>query len=217
RASLNGAVFYQDFDDYITRLARVPISTSQLTPGITDNADAEIYGVELDFNMLLAENWSLGGGLAYVNTQFDDGEELLCAKVVDGVAVIPPGEIAATCDVSGQALGPQPDWSASLYSEYTTPLFSNEAYIRALARHVGEREDMDYAETLDPYQIVDLFLGLRSESGSWDISLFARNLFDEDETIRAAPLGLHRRQPTGYQAVDVVPPRLIGLSASYHF
>ena len=115
-----------------------------------------------------------------------------------------------------QWLGAQPEWQVSLNSEYTVPFSSYEGYLRGFYKYNGERDDMDI-DDLDPYQTVDLFLGVRSESGQWDVGLFARNLFDEDEVIRAAAPGLHRRQPTGYQAVDVVPQRLVGVRATYQF
>lgn len=213
RATLNGAVFYQEFENYIARLARVSISTDTNTVGITDNADAELTGAELDFNMLLTENWQLGGGVSYTEAEFKGGETLVCNDPVGG---IPPGEIAATCAVGGTALGPQPKWSASLNSEYTVPFASFEGYVRGLYKYNGEREDLDISD-LDPYQTIDLYLGIRSDSRQWDLSLFARNLFDEEEIIRGTPIGLHRRLPTGYQAVDVVPQRVLGLKAAYRF
>jgi iron complex outermembrane receptor protein len=217
RATLNGAIFYQEFEDYIARAARVAVSTSGSTTGITDNADAEITGLELDFNMLITQNWQLGGGLSYVDAVFADGEDLVC-NVFDanGVPVIPPGEIAASCDVGGDRLGPQPDWSGGLNSEYTMPFSSYEGYVRGLYKYNGEREDADIG-VLDAYQTIDLYLGIRSESRQWDIGLFARNLFDEEEIIRATAPGLHRRQPTGYQPIDVVSQRLVGIKASYQF
>jgi iron complex outermembrane receptor protein len=217
RATLNGAVFYQEFSDYIARLARISVATSPNTTGVTDNADAEVTGAELDFNMLLTENWQLGGGVSYANAEFSNGEELVCNVLdADGDPVIPPGDIAATCDVGGQALGPQPEWQVSLNSEYTLPFASYEGYLRGLYKYNGDRDDEDI-DDLDAYQTVDLFLGVRAQSGTWDVGLFARNLFDEEEIIRAGAPGLHRKQPTGYQAVDVVPQRLVGLKASYNF
>lgn len=137
RASFNGAIFYQEFDDYIARVSRVAVSTSTNTTGITDNADAEVTGLELDFNMLLTENWQLGGGVSYVEAEFASGEELVCTQLVDGVPVIPPGQTAATCDVGGTALGPQPDFSLSAFSEYTIPFSSYEGYIRGLYKYTG--------------------------------------------------------------------------------
>ena len=126
RATLNGAIFYQEFDNYIARLARISVTTSANSVGITDNADAEVTGAEMDFNVLLSENWQLGGGVSYVEAQFASGEELVCTSLVNGEPVIPDGAIAATCEVGGNALGPQPDWSLSLNSEYTVPIASYE-------------------------------------------------------------------------------------------
>lgn len=217
RASLNGAVFYQEFDDYITRVSRLSVSTSGNSTAVTDNADAEVTGAELDFNILLTENWQLGGGASFARAEFAGGADLVCNKLDgDGAPVIPPGEVAATCDVGGDALGPQPEWQLGLNSEYTMPFSSYEGYLRGLYKHNGEREDMDIG-TLDAYQTIDLYLGIRSDSRQWDIGLFVRNLFDEEEIIRAAAPGLHRKQLTGYQAVDVVPQRLVGLKATYQF
>ena len=217
RASFNGAIFYQEFDDYIARLARLAVSTSSSTTGLTDNADAEVTGIELDFNMLLTENWQLGGGLAYVEAEFASGAELPCNVYnEDGVPVIPPGEIVATCDVGGDTLGPQPAFTLGLNSEYTMPFSSFEGYLRGLYKYNGEREDMDIG-TLDAYHTLDVYLGIRSESRAWDASLFVRNLFDEEEIIRATAPGLHRKLPTGYQAIDVVGQQLVGFKVSYNF
>jgi len=217
RASLNGSVFYQQFDNYIARVARVAVSTSTGTTGITDNANAEVKGAELDFKLLLTENWQLNGGLSYVQAEFTSGEELVCNQFNSaGVPVIPTGQIAASCAVGGDKLGPQPDWSASLNSEYTVPFSDFEAYVRGLYKYNGQREDADIG-VLDAYHTVDLYLGLRAASNQWDINLFARNLFNEEEIIRATAIGLHRRQPTGYQSIDVVAQRLVGIKASYNF
>lgn len=217
RATLNGAVFYQEFEDYIARVARVAVSTSGSTTGITDNADAEVTGIELDFNMLLTENWQLGGGASYVEAEFSGGEQLACNVFDDnGVPVIPAGEIAASCDVGGSKLGPQPDLTFVLNSEYTMDFSSFEGYLRGLYKYNGEREDMDIG-VLDSYQTVDLYLGMRSESREWDAGFFVRNLFDEEEIVRATAPGLHRKQPTGYQSIDVVPQQTMGFKVSYNF
>lgn len=217
RASLNGSVFYQQFDDYIARVARVAISTSNGTTGITDNADALVKGLELDFKMLLTENWQLSGGLSHVQAEFTNGESLVCNQfTAAGVPTIPSGQIAASCDVGGNKLGPQPDWSASLNTEYTVPFSDYEGYLRALYKYNGEREDADIG-ILDAYHTVNLFLGVRSNTNQWDVNVFAQNLFNEEEIIRATAIGLHRKRPTGYQSIDVVPQRLLGIKASYHF
>jgi len=218
RATLSGAVFYQEFDDYITRLNSTSVSTQPTQAGgITANADAEVTGAEVEFNMLLTENWQLGGGVSYAEAIFADGEELPCNIFdEDGSAVIPPGQTAATCDVGGDALGPQPEWQFGLNSEYTLPFSSFEGYLRGLYKFNGEREDTDIG-TLDSYQTFDVYLGARSESRTWDVGLFARNIFDEEEIVRANPAGVHRRQLTGYQAVDLVPQRLLGLKATFRF
>jgi outer membrane receptor for monomeric catechols len=197
---------------------RVTVSTSPTTVSITDNGDAEVTGIEADFDFLISDNWRIGGAFSYTDSVFKDGAELVCNQYDEGGnVVIPPGQVAGSCDVGGDKLGPQPELTATLNSEYTATFGDSlEGYLRGLYRYVGDREDVDI-DGLDPYQTFDLYLGLRDVSGRWDVGLFARNVFDEDEIIRGESPTTVRRQPTGYQLVDVVPERAIGLNASYHF
>lgn len=218
RGRINAAVFYQDFDNYIARVKRVTVATSPTTVSITDNGDAEVTGIEADFDFLISDNWRIGGAFSYTDSVFKDGAELVCNQYDEGGnVVIPPGQVAGSCDVGGDKLGPQPELTATLNSEYTATFGDSlEGYLRGLYRYVGDREDVDI-DGLDPYQTFDLYLGVRDVSGRWDVGLFARNVFDEDEIIRGESPTTVRRQPTGYQLVDVVPERAIGLNASYHF
>ena len=71
---------------------------------------------------------------------------------------------------------------------------------------------------VDPYQTVNLYLGVREEQ--WNVELFATNLFDE-EALRAGggteATPLVRQEPTGYGQRFPVAGRRVGVSASYRF
>ena len=59
---LNGSVFYQDFDGFITRLNRIQINNGgnakrPAESSMTTNGDAEILGLEIFVEALLTENW----------------------------------------------------------------------------------------------------------------------------------------------------------------
>jgi hypothetical protein len=57
---------------------------------------------------------------------------------------------------------------------------------------------------------------MRSEQ--WDISVFARNLFDKEVVLDGIFATLPvRRQVTGYGRRQLLQSRLIGVSASYNF
>lgn len=225
RLRLNGAVFYQDFEDYIARIARVNVrqlqpdgsySASTTQNGLTSNADAEIWGAEIEFDALLMENWTAGGAISYTDATYDSGETLPCNVFDDeGNPAVPPDQGAAVCDVGGQTIGITPDWSASLRSEYTIPFNSFDGYGRVLYRFVGERPNEEIGDQ-DSYSVVDMYVGVRNEN--WDLSVYARNLFDEEEVIDGSlttePVA---RLNAGYGPRKVVPSRIYGASVSYNF
>ena len=129
--------------------------------------------------------------------------------------MIPEGEYISTCDVSGDPIGPAPDWTASINSEYTVPFDNFDGYGRVLYTHTGERYNADLGD-LDAYQVMDLYAGLRTEQ--WDVSVFAKNVLDEEE-IRTGTFATAtvRGRVTGYAQRWPIPQRLIGVSASYRF
>jgi iron complex outermembrane recepter protein len=217
---LNGSLYYQDFEDYISRVNALNIRGLDgeiSTSGVTVNGDAEVWGAELDLTAILRENWYLGGTLSYTKSEFSDGTELPCNEFDDnGAPVIPDGQFTASCDVGGEPIGSEPDWTASINSEYSIPFGSVEGYGRILYTYTGDRDaDID---GVDSYHIVNLYLGVRAER--WNVELFSTNLFDE-EALRggggteATPLV--RRVPTGYGWRFPVAGQRIGLTASYRW
>ena len=217
---LNGALYYQEFDDYISRVNAINILdvTGDIsTAGITVNGDAEVWGAELDLTALLSENWFLGGSLSYSKGEYSDGTELPCNEFDDdGAPVIPEGQFVATCDVSGESTPGVPEWTASINSEYSIPFGSLEGYGRVLYTYTGERLPLGDIDGVDPYHIFNLYLGVRGQQ--WNVEIFSSNLFDE-EALRAGGgttnTPLVRGVPTGYGQRFPVPGRRIGLIASY--
>jgi iron complex outermembrane receptor protein len=218
---LSGSLYYQDFEDYISRLNALSVRdvTGEIeTTGITVNGDAEVWGAELELTAILGENWYLGGTLSYNDGEYSDGTELPCNEFDDDDApVIPDGQPVALCDVGGDPIGAVPDWTASINSEYSLPFDSFEGYGRILYTYTGER-DSNLDGGADSYSIVNLYLGVRAEQ--WNVELFSTNLFDE-EAVRGGggtvATGLVRREPTGYGTRFPVAGRRIGLSASYRW
>jgi iron complex outermembrane receptor protein len=217
---LNGSLYYQDFENYISRQNALNIrglSGEIETSGITVTGDAQVWGAELDLTAILSDNWYLGGTLSYSQGEYAEGTEHPCNEFDDnGAPVIPEGQPVAVCDVGGDSLSATPDWTASINSDYSIPFDSFEGYGRILYTYTGDRDsDLD---GVDPYHIVNLYLGVRAQQ--WNLELFARNLFDE-EALRAgggtSATQQVRREPTGYGTRYLVAGRRIGVSASYRW
>ncbi|MFK8021516.1 MAG: TonB-dependent receptor [Pseudomonadales bacterium] len=216
---LSGAVFMQDFDDYISRVSALTIRglDGALTrSGITTNGDAEVWGAELEMSANLSESWFIGGALSYTNAEFADGSTNPCNNFdANGAAIIPVGQSVANCEVGGEPIGRAADWSASINSEYRIDLGNFEGYGRALYSYTGEQFTPDLG-ALDTYNTFDAYLGIRSDR--WHVEVFAKNLFDEKAIVTgAANTAPVRRQPTGYANRWPIPSRRVGLSASYNW
>lgn len=223
RASLNGAVFYQQYDGYLGFVREVEVLDDEGLPqvlpgGIIFNGDANIFGVELEGRMLLTETWDAGGGLSWIQAEWD-GAEMPCNDREGD-------EVVGTCDVDGENIGGEPEWSATLNSEYYYPLDNTEIYVRGLYKFTGERDNIsasaglgDVTADFDAYSLVDLFVGWRSSDYTWDVNLFAKNLFDEDELIQQLGSDKYDQQLSGgsYTQTNILNERTIGLTARYNF
>ncbi len=220
RLRLNASVFYQDYSDYIGRINTLNfIDTNgkvQQAP-LTTNGDAVVQGVEVEFEAMLSENWLVAGGIGYTEAEYKDGVTQYCNE---GTLPSTHAEFAATCDVSGLELGTQPRFSMSLSSDYTVPFDAFDGYVQGLYKFNGRRTDVDAPSgDLGGYGTLDLHLGLREAGGSWDVSLFVRNLFDKEaiDSMATAALTKGTKESVGYQQANTIPGRLIGLSAIYSF
>jgi iron complex outermembrane receptor protein len=215
---LNGSIFFQDFDDYISRVNAVSVRDINgriQTTGLTANGDAQVWGAELDMNANLSEYWFVGGTLSYTNGEFADGITNPCNDFdASGVPIIPTGQATAACDVGGDPIGRAADWSASITSEYSIPFDSFEGYGRILYAYTGEQFTPDLGD-LDTYSTVDAFVGVRADQ--WDVELFVRNLFDEEAIVTGTANALAGGQPTGYAARFPIPARRVGVAVSYRW
>ncbi|BFM15790.1 TonB-dependent receptor [Maricurvus nonylphenolicus] len=216
RLRLNGAVFHQDYSDYIGRFANINVNATSKPASVTYNGDATIQGVELDFEYLLTESWRMAGGMSYVEAEYKDGVK------------VPSNESGADCDTSGTMnlcdasgleLGSQAPFTASLSSDYTIPMDAFDVYVTGLYKFTGRRTDADAPSgDLGGYGTFDLHVGLREAAASWDVSLFARNLFNKEATDSMDPeTKTFSGVGTGYYKANVIPQRVVGVSGTYHF
>ena len=223
RASLNAAIFYQQYDGYLGFVRGVEVINDEGLPevlpgGIIFNGDAEVTGFEMEGQVLLTETWSAGGGLSYTNAEWDGAEQPCNERE--------PGEVIGYCDLDGENVGGEPEWSGTFNTEYFFPLENTEIYLRGLYKYTGERDNIsasagigDVTDEFNSYSLVDVFVGWRSSDFNWDVNVFAKNVFDEDEVILQDGPDQYDQQFSGgsYTQTNILQERTIGMMARYNF
>lgn len=185
RVRLNAAVFYLDWED----------KQEQFFNGanfITSNAaSASNMGVEVEIEAFLTPELIVSGGLGHQDGEYDDFND-----PTTGV------------DNSGNALPNAPDWTGFLALDYTHVLPGGwEMAMRAEARY----NDKSYGDSVnderwatEAYTNIDGRLGITSPSGKFGISLWGKNLTEEDYF-----LGGFEFFGTAYAAINA--PRTYGI------
>ena len=223
RATLNGALYYQAFDGYQGFVRGIEVLNEEGIPqnvpgGLVFNGDANIWGVEFEGRILLTETWNAGGAISYSKGEWDGASKPCNDRE--------PGEAIGSCDIDGDALGGEPEWSVSLNSEYFFPLDSTEIYLRGLFKYTDDRLNTDASAGLGntkdefkSYQTLDLFVGWRSNEFTWDVSVWAKNVTDEDEVVfQRGPDAYDVTLSEGsYTQTNILKERTIGLTARYNF
>lgn len=226
RVILNGSVYYQQFDGYIGRAMDIPVDDnldgipdSANIRGLTFNADATILGTELQLTIRPVENWTLNAGVSYNDAKYDEGAEGPCADTtqLDGSTAV------AFCDIGGQRVGSEPNLSANLSSEYSLPIANTEAFVRAAVKYSGARAYENVPDGDVPgYTVTNLYAGLRSPDNRWEMSVWAKNVFDQEAERgtffeEKTQLGINTIIGTGYTRPNTILPREVGVTARYNF
>lgn len=237
RVSFTANAFYQTFDNYIARTPEM-IRMASGRNGLIDsvlkvnyNADAVVKGLETTIWGKPASNWDVSVSASYTDAQFDGGQRPCNQVDANGDIFVPTGQQASFCAATGK-MGDQSPVQVSGNTEYRfNPVGSIEPFVRGLVTYSpGFDSDLiDYE--YDALGLVNLYLGVRSDQG-WELSVFAKNLFDET-AVRSAADGNYLKQTSvlnpdftlspgpsldsGYRVVTTNPSREIGVSLRVSF
>jgi iron complex outermembrane receptor protein len=83
----------------------------------------------------------------------------------------------------------------------------------------GRSDDSAAGSVLDTssYGVFNLFLGVRDEAKVWEISAWAKNLFDHEQVIKNTAPIQSSGVLSGYYGVQMIPERQLGITAKYNF
>lgn len=189
RLRLNGSVFSTDYED----LQVFQLVDSLLVSG---NAEATSQGIELEFTGLLTEYWTIVANYAWLDAEYEE-------------------YILGDDDFGGNTLPKAAENSFYVRSSYIIPLNGGAEIDLVVSYAYSDDIFYEPANTEisreGSYGLFDASVNWRSADAAWDVSLWAKNLNDEEyrvHTIVSNVLG----------TVDIwAPPRTYGVTASYAF
>ncbi|HSC07228.1 MAG TPA: TonB-dependent receptor [Steroidobacteraceae bacterium] len=228
RLRFNGAVFYEEWDDFQFAL----LGQNGLTD-IKNAAGAEIKGVEMDLTWALTDTFQLSGGVAYIDSELTAPYCGFVDPATDKPVAVDPCPDLQDLDEDGdttETFAPEaregttlpvtPEWKGNLTLRQEFQMGEFESYWRASYVYKGSsRADLRDAENAilgdqPSYDIIDFSLG--ADRGSWGLELFVNNVTDERtvlyRTVQCAE-SICGDEPYIY----TTPPRTIGLKFTQNF
>lgn len=187
---------------------------------LTNAGKATSKGVELDGSWRIAEGWTLQGGLAYLDAEYDDFPGAPCP--FDNPTCNP-----ATNNLAGARLGWAPEWSGNLSLTYQQALADRMNLTATLSAQYRDDVWLDTAgDEGPPYNMqdsttwLDARLALGIDDDRWLLALYGRNLTDEETKSHNYPFPfpadiIAGRTPTYVDGTDRF--REIGVEVTYNF
>lgn len=194
RLAANIAVFRTDITNYQTQF--FDSSTASYIYGNAPSARTQ--GVELSLLGAISDNFSIQGGVTYLDATYGPGYLVACGPLQTaalGCQSYTVGTTTATAtDARGRRIAGVPEWKFVLSGEYKHDVGSDlEGYVQA---DVVRTTSISYAANYDPlaatgaHSPVGARIGLRTQDGHIGVSLYGRNIFNDVTpfTVTQTPL-----------------------------
>jgi iron complex outermembrane receptor protein len=240
RLTANLAYFDQKYDGYIASQFNIACTgvpnPNGLAIGTTDgtaagplcfgtmfrNADAVSKGFEFEVRALVTPDWSFSMFYTYTDAHFD-GAVVPCNDYngdgtpdVNGIPMVQPGKFVSTCS-SSTTLGSLPKTSVSAMTNYSFHIGGFDPYIRANVISGDKNYFPQTARWFPGYTQVNTYIGVTTPDRRWDVSIWAKNLFDKvAQDTDGGPWTIYG-VPSGLRIGTVTNDREVGLTARYSF
>lgn len=205
RLLLDGALFYTKVKDFQAQTFDAAANTFVYSnvPSVTSKGgEVLLLGRALD-------GLTLTGGVGYTDVTIGNGWLVPCRQ---------PAAANCTVDAGGNQLAGAPKWKVTTSGEYAFPLMGLEAFGQLDAVYTSviySDNTEDPVRQLDAATILGARMGVRSPSGAWSVSAFARNLTDEFRPVWRfdTPTGPNQNDPASEsQILGPETQRYFGLS-----
>lgn len=177
RLQINGAVFYNDYEDRQFLVSRPSGSANTALALVVDNAaDSTMWGGELEFTVLPMDGLTISGGLSYIDPEYDEFDSI-------------DPDTGQLEDLSDRPFSNVPEWTANLLAMYVYDL--DRAGSVRLRADMSYKDDIFYSDDeesvsfdrlhADGYTIYNAGISYLTADEKWEVSVFGRNLGDERE------------------------------------
>jgi iron complex outermembrane receptor protein len=209
RVRLNGSVYYYTIDDQ--QLSAIGGNTNS---NVLVNADKGTgMGVDVDAEILFSDNFVMTFGGSYNDTEIDD-PNLVTATCGSGqCTILDPLDNNGFAILDGNPFPQAPEYMINVTARYSTAV-GNDDELYVLADFVNQGDTNFFLYESAEYHTGSIYeAGLRAgyiaNGGQWELSVFARNLTDE-ENLKG---GIDFNNNTGF----VNEPRIFGLNFQLNF
>ncbi|WP_062343339.1 TonB-dependent receptor [Novosphingobium sp. CCH12-A3] len=233
RVSYSLSGYFQKIDNFLSRFTDIYYNApaNQPATGFFDfnyNADATIKGVEASFDGRVSDNWDLGVSAAYTKARFDNARVPCTDFAGTGVPnrngtpkVTGTGNVSY-CVANGR-LAEVPDFSLTANTELRLPMGSVTPFVRALFTYRPGFDSERAQYTYQSRELLNMFLGVRTDDGKWEFDVFARNLLDQrritnrglgNGTVDSLIAGTFN---SGFRQVSLTNPREFGATLKFNW
>jgi outer membrane receptor protein involved in Fe transport len=220
--TLNWALFDSQYDDQqVSTFVGIGFE-------VRNAATSEIKGLEVDWLWQATDNMRIGANVALLDASYGAFETAGCtAKQQSALAgglsnfdgcntrIGPDGNPVANQDLRGEQLPNAPDYSGSIFVDYTRPV--SDTYEFFFSGDVNFTDGYFLAGDLDPIDFQDGFEKINVRAGfrsdNWEFMVFGKNVTDEETASGGFDIPLL----TGSHAVYTDEGAIYGARVSYSF
>ena len=222
RANISG--FHQKFVNYpyrapgsgvyyVNTVALTPLTQQVAQFNFAAAVPVEVNGVEGELSYKLTPNWNIGAVASYALGKIKNGtipcndlngdgkpDVITSAPTLAALQAAVGANNISQCKLS-QRSSFQPPFSTTIQSEYTMPIGDSfEGYVRGLLNFNGKSQG-DPTNSFDDvkaYGLFNLFAGVRDADKGWELTVYAKNLFNTTKVLtRTDPLSTSYQQLPG--------------------
>jgi iron complex outermembrane receptor protein len=211
--NFNLALFWHQLDDGQFSLTRpIPVPPF-FTSTLTNAAQSEAYGAELDVLWRPVPQFTLDTSIAYLDSEFT---EFFSKDPLDPALFGPGGASVPDQDLSGNATRMSPKWSVNVHPEYEVVLPSGGAFsFGANFAYKSKQYHTEFNDdrlAQDGYIMLDMNVRYESPDGRFSANAWVQNL--TDELVYAGSFSVSTSRAIGG---TLMPPRTFGLTLGYGF